>query len=139
MANDWLEDQDYVDPKTKLRFNHEKLNEKLTAIEKPGLDVNNPKDFRAEMVKIYDKYRANHNGQPPRWDENKRMANVIGQKVIESTESLLPIISFEGNKDEEEYKKHISFVNAMKELGYTENMIRLLVEWYDQMRQGARA
>lgn len=144
LANAWLEDQSYTDPKTKLTYDVEELNKELTAIEvpskpgQPGLDVNNPKSFREEIVKFYDKYRANNSGNAPQWDANNRMREVIESKVIKSTEGLLPIISFDSNLSEEDQKKHVSFVNTMKDLGYTENMIRLVVDWFNHLQKGAR-
>jgi serine protein kinase len=139
MANDWIEDQGYTDPNTGLKYNVESLNTELTKIEKPGLETNNPKQFREEIVKFFDKHRGNNSGEAPRWDAYSKMRDVIESKVIESTEMLLPIISFNSNQSEEDKKKHQSFVNSMKEFGYTENMIRILVEWFSHMQKGARS
>lgn len=139
LANDWLEDQDYRDPKTGIQLNVEQINQELSSIEKPGLETNNPKDFRNEVVKFYDRHRANHNGQAPRWDSFTKMREVIEKKVIRSTEEILPIISFDANHSEEDLKKHTSFVGKMKEKGYTENMIRLVVDWFQHMQKGARS
>ena len=139
MANDWIEDQDFRDPKTGLQLNIEQLNEALTAIEKPGLEINNPKDFRNEVVKHYDKYRANHNGGTPRWDAYSQMKDVIEKKVIRSTEEILPIISFNSNNSEENIRKHQNFVGKMEEMGYTKNMITLIVEWFNHMKKGGRS
>ncbi len=139
LANDWLEDQDFKDPKTGIQLNVEQINQELTSVEKPGLDTNNPKDFRNEVVKFYDRYRANNNGQVPRWDMFSKMREVIERKVIRSTEEILPIISFDANYSEDEMKKHNSFVAKMKEMGYTENMVRLVVEWFNHMQKGARS
>jgi len=139
MANDWIEDQDFRDPQTGLQLNVDELNQALTAIEKPGLETNNPKDFRNEVVKFYDKHRANNNGSTPRWNSFSKMRDVIEKKVIRSTEEILPIISFNGNASDENRKKHESFVTKMKELGYTENMIKLVIEWFNHMQKGARS
>lgn len=139
MANDWIEDQDFRDPQTGIQLNVEDLNQALSAIEKPGLEVNNPKDFRNEVVKFYDKYRANNNGATPRWNGFSKMREVIEKKVIRSTEEILPIISFNGNASDDNRKKHESFVTKMKELGYTENMIKLLIDWFNHMQKGARS
>lgn len=139
MANDWLEDQDFKDPKTGLRMNVAELNEALTAIEKPGLETNNPKDFRQEIVKFYDKYRANNPGKTPRWDSFSKMRDVIEKKVIRSTEEIMPILSFDADHSEENKRKHDSFVSKMVELGYTPKMIRLLVGWFNHLQKGARS
>ena len=138
MANDWLEDQEFKDPKTGLRMNVEELNEALTAIEKPGLETHNPKDFRQEVVKFYDKYRANNPGKTPRWDAFSKMRDVIERKVIRSTEEIMPILSFDSNLSDENKRKHESFVTKMEEKGYTPKMIRLLVDWFNHMQKGAR-
>lgn len=139
MSNDWLEDQEFKDPKTGLKMNVEELNNALSAIEKPGLETNNPKDFRQEIVKFYDKYRANNPGKTPRWDSFSKMRDVIESKVIRSTEEIMPILSFDADHSDDNKKKHDSFVSKMKELGYTEKMIQLLVGWFNHMQKGARS
>jgi serine protein kinase len=139
MSNDWLEDQEFKDPKTGLKMNVEELNDALSAIEKPGLETNNPKDFRQEIVKFYDKYRANNPGKTPRWDSFSKMRDVIERKVIRSTEEIMPILSFDADHSDDNKKKHDSFVSKMKELGYTEKMIQLLVGWFNHMQKGARS
>ena len=50
-------------------------------------------------------------------------------------EDLLPVISFGSKKDGDTEKKHGEFVARMVGRGYTERLVRRLVEWYMRVKQ----
>ena len=133
-ADHWVQDKDYRDPDTGEMFNHETLNAELEKIEKPA-DLANPKDFRGEVVNFALRVRASNDGKNPDWTSYEKLKVVIQKKMFASTEDLLPVISFgnKGSKDDED--KHNQFVERMRERGYTERQIRLLVEWFIRVRK----
>ena len=131
IADHWVQDTDYRDPDTGAMFNRESLNKELEKIEKPA-EIANPKDFRHEVVNFALRQQAKNGGSNPSWTEYEKLRRVIEATMFTKTQDLLPVISFNGQGNKEDKKKHESFVDRMKELGYTERQVRRVVDW--QMR-----
>lgn len=128
-ADHWGEDNDYRDPNTGQMFNRELLNKELEKIEKPA-EIANPKDFRHEVVRFALRYQAQHDGKNPKWTAYEKLKRVIEANMFSKTQDLLPVISFTGQGNKDDKKKHDSFVSRMQELGYTERQVRRIVEWH---------
>ena len=128
-ADHWVQDNDYRDTNTGQMFDREQLNKELEKIEKPA-EIANPKDFRHEVVNYALRYQAKHDGKNPKWTAYEKLRRVIEATMFSKTQDLLPVISFGGQGNSEDKKKHESFVNRMKELGYTEKQVRIIVDWH---------
>jgi serine protein kinase len=109
------------------------LNKELEKIEKPA-GLANPREFRAEIVKFHDRSKGANNGKIPRWNSFEKIKEVIEKKVFANFDEILPIISFSKKISEDDQKKHHSFVDRMKERGYTLKQIKLLVEWFTRYK-----
>jgi serine protein kinase len=133
-ADAWLQDQDYRDPDTGEMFNRAELNDELEKIEKPA-GIANPKDFRNEVVNFVLRAAVNNQGKNPKWTSYEKLRAVIEKKMFANTEDLLPVISFGKKQSEDEEKKHADFVARMREKGYTDKQVRLLVDWYMRYRK----
>ncbi|MEN7550305.1 PrkA family serine protein kinase [Rapidithrix thailandica] len=133
-ADHWLQQNDYRDPDTGEVLDRAVLNEELEKIEKPA-GIANPKDFRAEVTNFTLRFKANHEGQNPRWDSYEKIKNVIEKKIFANTEDLLPVISFTVKSSKEDEKKHKDFIKRMQERGYTYKQIRILVDWFMRVRK----
>ncbi len=127
-ADHWVQDNDYRDPDTGQMFDREAINKELEKIEKPA-EIANPKDFRHEVVNFALRYQAKHDGKNPKWTAYEKLKKVIESTMFSKTQDLLPVISFTGQGNKSDKKKHDSFVNRMMELGYTERQTRRIVEW----------
>jgi serine protein kinase len=90
-----------------------------------------------EAVSFVLRYRANNAGKSPRWDSYSKIRDIIERMVLNTTESLLPIISFSPKASEEDKKKHQEFIVAMKELGYEEKAARIVCEWFLRVRKSS--
>jgi len=130
----WIQDNDYRDSNTGEQFDKETLNKELEKIEKPA-GIVNAKDFRNEVLQFVLRARAKNNGKNPDWDSYDKMKTVIEKKISTKTEDLLPVISFGAKANKEEESKHNGFVKRMKDRGYTDRQIQLLVEWYLRYRK----
>ncbi len=128
-ADHWVQDNDYRDVDTGQMFNREALNKELEKIEKPA-EIANPKDFRHEVVNFALRYQARHEGKNPEWVAYEKLRRVIEATMFSKTQDLLPVISFTGQGNKSDKKKHESFVNRMQELGYTERQVRRITEWH---------
>ncbi len=133
-ADHWLQQNDYRDPDSGEMLSRAVLNEELEKIEKPA-GIANPKDFRAEVTNFFLRYKANNNGENPRWDAYSKIKNVIEKKIFTNTEDLLPVISFTAKANTENEKKHKDFINRMQQRGYTYKQIRILVDWFMRVRK----
>jgi serine protein kinase len=133
-ADYWMQNIDYRDPDSGENLDRRMLNQELEKIEKPA-GIANPKDFRAEITNFSLRYKANNNGQTPRWDAYEKIKNVIEKKIFTNTEDLLPIISFNAKSNEDDEKKHKDFIKRMKNRGYTYKQIRILVDWFMRVRK----
>jgi serine protein kinase len=133
-ADYWMQNIDYRDPDSGEILDRRMLNQELEKIEKPA-GIANPKDFRAEITNFSLRYKANNNGQTPRWDAYEKIKNVIEKKIFTNTEDLLPIISFNAKSNEDDEKKHKDFIKRMKNRGYTYKQIRILVDWFMRVRK----
>jgi serine protein kinase len=133
-ADYWMQNIDYRDPDSGESLDRRMLNQELEKIEKPA-GIANPKDFRAEITNFSLRYKANNNGQTPRWDAYEKIKNVIEKKIFTNTEDLLPIISFNAKSNEDDEKKHKDFIKRMKDRGYTYKQIRILVDWFMRVRK----
>lgn len=133
-ADYWMQNIDYRDPDSGEILDRRMLNQELEKIEKPA-GIANPKDFRAEITNFSLRYKANNNGETPRWDAYEKIKNVIEKKIFTNTEDLLPIISFNAKSSEDDEKKHKDFIKRMKDRGYTYKQIRILVDWFMRVRK----
>jgi len=137
-ADHWVQDSDYKDPDTGLMMNREALNRELEKIEKPS-GIVNPRDFRHEFVNYVLRARGNKEnaGNNPRWSDYEKFKQVIEKKIFNSTEELMPVISFGAKADKESQDKHASFVSRMVDKGYTEKQVRRMTEWFMRMRKSS--
>lgn len=135
-ADFWIQDQEFRDPDTGEILDRKALNEELEQIEQPA-GINNPKDFRNEIVNFVLRAKAANQGKNPPWTSYEKLRGVIERKMFSNTEELLPVISFNPKTSGEEIKKHKDFVNRMMEKGYTEKQVRLLCEWYLRVRKSS--
>ena len=71
----------------------------------------------------------------PRWDSYEKIKTVIEKKIFTNTEDLLPIISFNVKSSQDDEKKHKDFLKRMKDRGYTQRQIRILVDWFMRVRK----
>jgi len=133
-ADYWIQDQDYRDPDTGEQFNRKALNEELEKIEKAA-GIANPKDYRSECVNFVLRARANNGGKNVDWRSFEKLRQTIEKKMFGSTEELLPVISFGAKKNSDEEKKHSDFIDRMKDRGYTEKQIRIMVDWYQRYKK----
>lgn len=128
-ADHWVQDNDYRDVDTGQMFDRAALNKELEKIEKPA-EIANPKDFRHEIVNFALRYQARHDGKNPEWTAYEKLRRVIESTMFSKTQDLLPVISFSGQGNKDDKNKHDSFINRMKEIGYTERQVRRVVEWH---------
>jgi serine protein kinase len=128
-ADHWVQDNDYRDVDTGQMFDRAALNKELEKIEKPA-EIANPKDFRHEVVNFALRYQAKNDGKNPKWTAYEKLKRVIEATMFSKTQDLLPVISFTGQGNKDEKKKHDSFVKRMMELGYTERQTRRIVDWH---------
>lgn len=128
-ADHWVQDNDYRDVDTGQMFDREMLNKELEKIEKPA-EISNPKDFRHEIVNFALRHQAKHDSKNPKWTSYEKLKRVIEATMFAKTQDLLPVISFTGQGNKSEKKKHDSFVVRMQELGYTERQVRRITEWH---------
>jgi len=133
-ADAWIQNADFRDPDTNEMFDRDALNAELEKIEKPA-KIDNPKDFRNEVVNFVLRASKNNGGKNPAWTSYEKLRNVIEKKMFANTEELLPVISFNKKATNEEDTKHKNFVDRMMSKGYTEKQVRLLVEWYMRFRK----
>ncbi|WP_437558586.1 PrkA family serine protein kinase [Acidithiobacillus sulfuriphilus] len=133
-ADFWLQDAEFRDPDTGQLMDRALLNEELEKIEKPA-GIANPKDFRNEVVNFVLRVKAANDGRSPAWTSYEKLRAVIEKKMFASTEDLLPVISFAAKGSAEDQRKHQDFVARMREKGYTEKQVRLLVDWYMRYRK----
>ncbi|MBX2840166.1 MAG: PrkA family serine protein kinase [Flammeovirgaceae bacterium] len=133
-ADYWMQRNDYRDPDSGEILDRRILNEELEKIEKPA-GIANPKDFRAEVTNFTLRYKANNEGNMPHWDAYEKIKNVIEKKIFTNTEDLLPVISFNVKSNKDEEKKHKDFTKRMKDRGYTDKQIRILVDWFMRVRK----
>lgn len=129
----WIDDTDYDDGRGNT-YDRAALNRELEKIEKPA-QIDNPKDFRQDLSRFVTRFKANNVGKLPRWDVFEKMRVVIEKKVLNNTEDILPVISFQPKRDELEQKKHDDFVGKMAARGYTARQTRYLVEWFMRVRK----
>lgn len=132
-ADHWVQDNDYRDPDTGQMYDRAVLNAELEKIEKPAM-IANPKDFRNEVVNFALRYKAKE-GQNLSWKAYPKLKRVIEANMLNKLEDLLPIISFGGHKSKEDAGKHESFLNRMKEQGYTETQVKRVVDWMMQKQK----
>jgi serine protein kinase len=133
-ADAWIQNIDYRDADTNEMFDRESLNAELEKIEKPA-QISNPKDFRNEVVNFVLRAAKNNGGKNPSWTSYEKLRSVIEKKMFANTEELLPVISFNKKATADEEKKHKDFITRMKDKGYTDKQVRLLVEWYMRYRK----
>jgi serine protein kinase len=133
-ADAWIEGHDFKDPNTGQLMKRDMLNQELVKIEKPA-GIENPKDFRNDVVKFTLRARAYSTGRNPPWTSHEKIRGVIERCMFSQAEDLMPVIGFGSKKDRETEKKHSEFVERMMARGYTERQVRRLVEWYMRVKQ----
>ena len=130
-ADFWAQENDFRDPDTGQLFDKKLLNDELSKIEmKAG--ISNPKDFRHEIVNFALRYQATHNGKNPLWKSYEKLRRVIEATMFNKTEDLLPVISFTGQGNKSDKKKHENFLARMVDLGYTERQVKRVVDWHQR-------
>lgn len=132
----WLDDKDYRDPDTGTSYGRDMLHDELVKIERPG-KISNYSDFRNDLVRFVLMARGKNKGKNPKWDSYSPFKKIIEKELFAKTENLLPVISFKSKRSEEDQKSHEGFVNRMKEKGYTERQIRIIVDWYMMMKKNS--
>ena len=135
-AEAWNSDEQCRDPETHTLLNREMLNGKLEEIEKAAA-ITNAKDFRNEIVHYVLRYKAKNGGESPRWDQYEKIKTVIEKRMFSATEQILPVIAFGPKQDKDTEEKHAGFVQRMKDKGYTEHQIKILVSWFTNNRKSA--
>ena len=133
-ADAWIEGHDFKDPNTGQLMKRDMLNQELVKIEKPA-GIENPKDFRNDVVKFSLRARAYNTGRNPPWTSHEKIRGVIERCMFSQVADLIPVIGFGSKKDSETEKKHSEFVERMMARGYTERQVRRLVEWYMRVKQ----
>jgi len=133
-ADCWIQDNDYKDPDTGIRYDKSALNDELEKLEKPA-QITNVKDFRHEIVHYTLRYRADNGGNAPKWTEYEKIREVIEARMFSNTEDLLPVISFTRKGSSEDQKKHTEFVSRMEDRNYTPKQVKLVVEWFMRMKK----
>lgn len=133
-ADFWIQNLDYRDHDTGEVFDRTELSQELEKIEKPA-GISNPKDFRNEVVNFVLRAAKNNGGRNPSWTSYEKLRAVIEKKMFANTEELLPVISFSKKATADEETKHTDFVQRMKDKGYTDKQVRLLVDWYMRYRK----
>jgi serine protein kinase len=128
-ADSYLNDEDYRDPMSNLLMTPRDLEKFLEEIEAPA-GISNVKDFRNEVVKFCLRHRSKNEGRNPKWTSYQKIRDIIEAKLFSNFEDLLPIISNSNQGTTEEKKQHSDFVKRMKEKGYTEKQVHVLVDWY---------
>lgn len=127
----WIQDHDYRDPDTGQIYDKRALDDFLSEIEKPA-GIGNPKDFRHEVVNANLRYMSKNSGKNIPWTQNDNIREVLEKKLFKSIDDILPQISFEKQSNSDDAKKHKNFIKRMKEKGYTERQVRLVVTFYQQ-------
>lgn len=127
-ADAWTQDRDYKDPDTGLLVSREELDDLLSEIEKPA-GIANPKDFRHEIVNWVLRYQASKKKMPS-WDCYAPVRRVLEKALFDKMDDLIPVLSAKGSKSKGAAAKYNSFVNNMKDLGYTDRQVRRLTDWY---------
>lgn len=133
-AESWMNDEQCRDPETHQLLNREILNGKLEEVEKAA-GISNAKDFRGEIVNYVLRYKANHEGKAPKWDQYEKIKNVIEKRMFSATEQLMPVIAFGPKQDKDTEEKHKSFVQRMVDKGYTVGQVQVLVSWFINSRK----
>jgi serine protein kinase len=135
LADFWIDDKQSVrDPRTGIMMNRDQIDAELKKTENPA-GINNPKDFRNEIVNFVLRYRASNGGKNPAWDSFEKLKEVLEKRMFNTLEDMLPIISFteDTKSSKEDAEKHKGFVTRMVDRGYTENQVRRLVDWYTRI------
>jgi serine protein kinase len=128
-ADAWIQDNDIRDHDTGELYDIKLLDQELSKLEKSA-NISNPKDFRHEVVNFALRYRSSHQGNNPNWRSYEKLKLVIQSTMFEKLTELLPILSFDGQGNSADQKKHDQFVDTMQTLGYTARQVKRLVEWY---------
>lgn len=129
LADAWIQDNDIRDHDTGELYDTKMLDAELSKIEKSA-GIANPKDFRHEIVNFSLRHRSNNKGKNPDWRSYEKLKVVIEANMFAKMTELLPILSFKGQGQKEDQKKHEQFVKTMSTLGYTPRQVRRVVEWY---------
>jgi serine protein kinase len=130
-ADAWTQENDFRDPDTGQIYDRKALDSFLEEIEKPA-GIANPKDFRHEVVTANLRHMSRHKGKNISWQSNDRIREVLEKKLFTSIDDILPQISFEKGVDSDDAKKQKNFIERMKEKGYTERQVRLVVTYFQK-------
>ncbi len=133
MADAWNEKNDYVDQDSGERFNEHMLDSHLSKVEKPA-EISNPKDFRKEVVMYCLRYKAEH-GKLPKWDDYSKIHTVLKKTLLVDFKKFIPVIVNNASISSEADKKKLdSFTENLKAKGYTDYMIRRVVNTWSRKR-----
>lgn len=130
-AEAYGEEQAYKDPESGDIVSRSELDAHLSKLEQ-GMQLSNPKLFRAEAVKRLWRFQADEaqRGKPV-WlvlDEATRRA--FEGNLMPSDEEMIPLIHLEPRKEAKEQAKHDAFMDRLCKLGCTARQARRMIEWY---------
>lgn len=133
MANAWIDDETFDDTSTTgIKMDKDELNRRLVEIEAPAR-VPDPKSFRHDVTRHVMKRRAG--GENVKWDSYEDMKKVIRRNLDRKMVDVMPIIQFDNQMLEgEQATKRDTFLENMKNKGYTMDSIRRCVALYQRMK-----
>lgn len=132
-ATAWIKENDYRD-ETGQTLNREALDNELSKVEKPA-GIANPKEFRQEVVMFCLEAKGKLGGKNPAWTSYEKMKEVIEARIFQTSEELLPIITFNAKASKEDQEKHRGFLDRMAQKGYTHRQTRLLADWWRRWKR----
>jgi len=132
-AGAWLDEQHYLDPDTGSTMDIDELNHELYKLEKPA-GVSSAREFRQDIVMFALKHKSK-TGENPKWDSYNKIKDVIEKRVMVNLDEMLPVLFRGKHTSDDDMKKHTSFVERMRELGYTANQVSILSEYYLRQRK----
>jgi serine protein kinase len=133
LADHWIDNKDYRDPKTGTRMNKKDLDKELEKIEKPA-SIANPKDFRNEVVRWVLKNKSGD--RLPDRKSFPKLNEAVEKAAFPSFEEFLPVFARKAKGTTEQVQKYNAFVEAMVGRGYTPAMVELLGEWWQRKHAG---
>lgn len=130
LARAYTQDSDYRDPDTGIIFDRQKIDNELSKVEEDA-HISSRDSFREKCVNFCLDYMLSHGGKNPPWTSYEPMRSAIEKRLIKNLEDIVPIISIDAHKNEEDKRKYNNFFNNMKKLGYTtKKMIKIVVQYY---------
>ncbi len=133
MADAWNDENDYVDPDSGDRFNNTMLDNQLKKIE-VAAELSNAKDFRKEIVMYAIRHKADK-GKYPNWRDYQKIYTVLKKTLLVDFKKFVPVIVNNASLNSDEDKKRLeSFMENLRKKGYTDYMIRRVVNTWSRKR-----